>query len=336
MKWVLKDPVRGDMVRVKSGNIYHYGVFVSETEIVQFGLAPAARPAVKDSDVEVCVSNVDEFLCGGFLEVGEPEKKEQKKLRAPETVVSEARKRIGEKGYSILYNNCEHFAYQCVLGEKYSSQTEGLRAFFHSLPIVDVYVAEIPENTKLTALYPPERNREIEACSSEKVKREKYYVWKLLEYALERTFGYKMKKQTFTKTAFGKWQCASCSFSLSHSKNAVAVALSRTPVGVDIQCYEPEKIRAVAQKFLNDAEKTAYEAQSEEEKTDFLLRTWTQKESLFKTFDTAGCKMVSIDTTAAKTWTKKIEVKKEPYFLCVASEHVEKIRLFENIDLQKR
>ena len=26
--------------------------------------------------------------------------------------------------YNILYNNCEHFAYECIFGKKYSSQTD--------------------------------------------------------------------------------------------------------------------------------------------------------------------------------------------------------------------
>ena len=58
MKWTLKTPASGDMVRVKAGSIYHYGVFVSESEIIQFGLAPVARQGLKDTDIEVCCSDV--------------------------------------------------------------------------------------------------------------------------------------------------------------------------------------------------------------------------------------------------------------------------------------
>jgi hypothetical protein len=34
MKWQLTQPVAGDMIRVKLGSIYHYGVFVSEDEVI--------------------------------------------------------------------------------------------------------------------------------------------------------------------------------------------------------------------------------------------------------------------------------------------------------------
>ena len=74
MKWVLKQAKKGDMVRVKLGMIYHYGVFVSEDEIIQFGLAPLLRQDVKVCDIEVCASDVDVFLAGGFLEVAEFDK----------------------------------------------------------------------------------------------------------------------------------------------------------------------------------------------------------------------------------------------------------------------
>lgn len=42
-------------------------------------------------------------------------------------IILAAKSRIGERGYNILYNNCEHFVYECVFGIKYCSQTEKMR-----------------------------------------------------------------------------------------------------------------------------------------------------------------------------------------------------------------
>ena len=67
MKWLLTEPRYGDMIRVKSGTVYHYGVYVSDDEVIQFGLAPAARPALKDSEVEVLSTDIDTFLSGQFF-----------------------------------------------------------------------------------------------------------------------------------------------------------------------------------------------------------------------------------------------------------------------------
>jgi hypothetical protein len=138
MKWQLKAPVAGDMIRVKAGSIYHYGIFASEEEIIQFGLAPVARPTLKDTDIEVCTSDIDAFLCGGFLEVAEFDRAGRKKNRRPKDVVSYARGKLGTKGYHILYNNCEHFAYECVTGEKKCTQADAVRMLFRSMPVVDV------------------------------------------------------------------------------------------------------------------------------------------------------------------------------------------------------
>ena len=43
----------------------------------------------------------------------------------PKAVVKRARSRIGQRGYSLLYNNCEHFATWCKTGQHCSVQAEG-------------------------------------------------------------------------------------------------------------------------------------------------------------------------------------------------------------------
>lgn len=132
MRWLLSEPRYGDMIRVKSGTIYHYGIYVSDAEVIQFGLAPAARPALKDSEVEVLATDIDTFLGGQFLEVAEFDRKEKKTHPTPEEAVAKARARMGEKGYHILYNNCEHFAHECVSGKHYSEQVDGVRDLFRN------------------------------------------------------------------------------------------------------------------------------------------------------------------------------------------------------------
>ena len=44
---------------------------------------------------------------------------------------------------------------------------------------VDVYVAKIPNNFKISAVYCKERQNEIDLVLSGKVRTEKYFVWKL-------------------------------------------------------------------------------------------------------------------------------------------------------------
>ena len=255
MKWVLKQAEAGDMVRVKLGGIYHYGVFASEDEIIQFGLAPSMRSMLKDSEIEVCTSDVDTFLAGGFLEVAVFDRGEKKKNRPTAEVLDYARSRLGERGYSILYNNCEHFAYECVTGKKYCSQTADVRAFFKALPIVDVYLAAIPEKIEVTAVEPMQKNDELMLISDPRERAESYFAWRLLEYALERTFGYRIKKLRLEN---GKWVSDKGEYSISVSGGAVAVAVSRKPVEVKLALnaddVETEKASRVESVVLNGRE----------------------------------------------------------------------------------
>ena len=77
MKWTYAEPTYGDMIRVAVGSIYHFGIYVSDDEVIQFGLPPSRRGNQPDSEVEVLVSDIDGFLAGGFLEVSVFDKKEK-------------------------------------------------------------------------------------------------------------------------------------------------------------------------------------------------------------------------------------------------------------------
>ena len=119
MKWTENLPVYGDMIRVQVKFYYHYGIFVNENSVIQFGLpdngdTPPEKICVTETDIET-------FACGGFIERAEVDCAEEKrKCRTPDEVVSLAKAELGKTGYHILHNNCEHFVYQCMFGEKRS------------------------------------------------------------------------------------------------------------------------------------------------------------------------------------------------------------------------
>ena len=333
MIWTLNEPCRGDMIRVKLGSIYHYGIFVSPDEVIQFGLPPSARPSLKDSEVEVLSSDIETFLQGGFVERAEYDKKERKTIKSVEEIVKTAKSRIGEKGYSILYNNCEHFCYQVVFGKSFSSQTDNVRKLFHSMPILDVYIATIPENGKLEKVYPKLRQKEISACKNETVKKEKYYAWKLLEYALFRTFGLKIQDQKFEKTDNGKWICENFEFSISHSYSQVAVAISRDKVGVDIELLKARKTEKLSEKILTDTELDEFNGLSIDEKDEFIILKWSEKESLFKMAGDGVFSPKSLSPSKDLVNSQIISLNGENFALSISSKHLNKLRLYQNINL---
>lgn len=125
LQWVEKTPVYGDMIRTKVRFYHHYGIFVSEEEVIQFGLPDdPMRPA---DQVKILSSDMSAFLQGGEVEVAVPDHATRRQMRSPEQIVELARSRLGEGGYDILHNNCEHFANECVFGEHTSTFLQNVR-----------------------------------------------------------------------------------------------------------------------------------------------------------------------------------------------------------------
>ena len=125
MQWIEKTPVYGDLIRTKVSFYHHYGIFVSEDEVIQFGLPD--DPLRAAADIQVLTSDIRAFLQGGELEVAAPDKSTKKNMRTPEQIVELARSRIGEGGYDILHNNCEHFVNDCAFGTPASSFLQEVR-----------------------------------------------------------------------------------------------------------------------------------------------------------------------------------------------------------------
>lgn len=331
MKWILNEPVLGDIIRVKVGSIYHYGIYVDDEKVVQFGLSPALRGDLESDKVEVCLSNIEMFLCGGFLEVGVSEKKD-KKRNSPQITVETALSRIGEKGYNIIYNNCEHFAYECFSGEKYCSQTENVRNIFRNLSNIDVYIAEAPQVLVLKKLYPKNRQKEIENVPHIDKRREKYFVWKLLEYAINKSFGIRFKDVNFEKCKSGKWICDKCEFSLSHSDNVVCVAVSKIPIGVDIERIEIDKSRYL-EKILTSCEKQKYENLSLDSRDVYLYNSWTKKESIFKAKNIETLSIEEFKMLEGPVYQEILNFGNKSFSLSVASKSVDNVRVYKVVDI---
>ena len=125
MNWVVKTPVRGDIIRTKVQFYYHYGIFVSQEQVIQFGLPN--DPLQMADTIRVLTSDVYTFLQGGELEVAEPDRTERKAMYSPTEIVERATQRLGQDGYDILHNNCEHFVNECAFGKHESSFLQDMR-----------------------------------------------------------------------------------------------------------------------------------------------------------------------------------------------------------------
>lgn len=129
--WVQKPPQKGDHIRVQrmNGLYAHHGVYVSDSEVIHF--TGADDDSILDWDKPKVIStDLAAFLKGGTLEVKEYTDEEFADLYSPEQIIVYARACLGDKGYNLIFNNCEHFANVCTLGRFRSNQVDN---FFNQL-----------------------------------------------------------------------------------------------------------------------------------------------------------------------------------------------------------
>ena len=233
MKWWPDVCCPGDMIRVSIGSVKHYGVFISEQEIIQFGPPPVALTAVDDSKICVCVTTAKEFSCGNIIERAILDKKESRLRLKPQETIRIARSRIGEKGYSLLHNNCEHFAYECVFGIKKSTQEEEARDRWRNRPVIDLYVAQLPQQRN--DCHFPCKNRKYSMRDFvAKMKDKPSFEREIFLYAANRTYGLQENDIKFIKTIFGGWKCEQFYFSVSRTDEVILVGISNKPLKVDV------------------------------------------------------------------------------------------------------
>lgn len=256
----------GDMVRVPMGEMYHYGVCTGENRIIQFG-EPVLSSPVPREQIRVGATDVASFLNGQFAEVAELDKKELKKRRPIGEIVAFAEKSLGEGGYDILYNNCEHFANRCLFGAAVSSQIEDVRREIEArMPLISVYVGEVKDFCGFDGL-PRYVRRELKKITSEQARNEKTAGYGLVAFGAEQLPGKPDVKKCFLGKTGKPLHKAFC-FSVSHSGGLVAAAVSAAPVGIDLEaCDNPELARRILCK---------------NEQTDDPILLWTMKEAAFK------------------------------------------------------
>ncbi len=125
MQWEFKEPKMGDIVRIKIKFYHHYGIFIDESRVVAFGMPD--NTGVDPETIEVLETDVVTFMHGSTLETAVLDRDEKRQRRSPKKTVEYAVSQLGRKGYHILYNNCEHFANECVFGEARSNFVDSVR-----------------------------------------------------------------------------------------------------------------------------------------------------------------------------------------------------------------
>lgn len=140
MNWNPKECSPGNLIRVRLGSVCHYGIFLDEAHVIQFGLPPVPEYALPPEQIVVCSSGIDVFACGRIVEVAEYTKKENRTRFSDAEIIERAKSRLGTGGYNLLHNNCEHFVYECAFGKPYCSVEAEALERWRKRPVFDLYV----------------------------------------------------------------------------------------------------------------------------------------------------------------------------------------------------
>lgn len=140
-----------------------------------------------------------------------------------------------------------------------------------------VFIKKAPFMFENKTIFCDERKKEIEMCKSEKTKKEKENIWLFLQEIAQRYQKSSISGIKFIKQNTGKWTCDLFDFSLSHSEDYLAIAISDKAVGVDVQKIKP--IDSIKTLILNESE-------SKESIDDLeLIKIFSKKEAMFKTLN---------------------------------------------------
>ncbi len=185
---------------------------------------------------------------------------------------------------------------------------------------LDVYVSPMPTSEPQGTLVPSERDAEVKAVGSERVRREKHFVWRLLEEALRSSLSLTLDEAGLYKSESGKWLSRVCEISLSHSGELLAVAVSSLPVGIDIEGIIEPRAARFAERVLTPAELSHYESLQRGEREIYLTECWTKKEARFKMSGSSAFVPNAYESSGESSASRIIEHRGKSYVLAVASE----------------
>ncbi len=84
-------------------------------------------------------------------------------------------------------------------------------------------------------------------------------------------------------------------FSLAHSRDAVALAVGRHPIGVDIEFEAPKTLCSYVTHMLNPVERRLIQEAAESARGGLLAAAWTRKEALLKGRGSGFCGWLGTD-----------------------------------------
>lgn len=118
---VTSEPKLGDHLVTPRKAYTHHGLYIGNGKVIHY---KGFYEELKSGPVtEICLS---EFGLDSGNHVGFFIEPHEHKIRSNEDIVAQARSRLGEKSYNLIWNNCEHFVHDCIYNENKSKQVDSV------------------------------------------------------------------------------------------------------------------------------------------------------------------------------------------------------------------
>ncbi len=104
--------IAGEHLVVRRRGYSHHGIAAEDATVIHFSGEPGSKRAAA-----IVRSTLDEFCAGGEVRIVRYGQRHDL-----DSTLSRATGRLGETGYHLVFNNCEHFARWCATGSAASDQ----------------------------------------------------------------------------------------------------------------------------------------------------------------------------------------------------------------------
>lgn len=103
----------------------HHGLYAGDDRVIHFESTPARKflGTLKGDEPAICEVSLAEFSGGKQIHVRDYDED----VFSPKETIERALSRLGEKGYLLHENNCEHFVVWCKTGESSSTQVDSAK-----------------------------------------------------------------------------------------------------------------------------------------------------------------------------------------------------------------
>ena len=183
---------------------------------------------------------------------------------------------------------------------------------------VDIFIMKI-NDLQAAPITNATRAEYIARATDERTRCERRAAWQLLAVALRESRGIDLSDIEIIREECGRWTSPAVCFSLSHTRDIVAVALADVPVGIDIEEIKERDMTALSRRALTDGEREELESLRGEDRLTRFYEIWCKKEAYFKTLGSDAFLPNRVDSTKANAQSNVVEIEGRRFAVAVAA-----------------